>query len=50
MDKIWHVIKSPPVSFVVGGLVTLALDARTNGKVSETVASVPLLGKLVFGK
>lgn len=49
MGFILRALKSPPALLVIGGLATLAIDARTGGKVSKTVAGVPVLGKLVFG-
>jgi hypothetical protein len=49
MGKIIAAIKSPPGMFILGGLVTLAVDRRTGGKVSAAVAKVPVLGKLVVG-
>jgi hypothetical protein len=49
MDKILHALKSPAGMFILGGLATIAIDARTGGKVTATVAKVPVLGKLVVG-
>lgn len=49
MGFILRALKSPPALLAIGGLITLAADARTGGKVTKAVAGIPLLGKVVFG-
>jgi hypothetical protein len=49
VGKILGLIKSPVGMFILGGLVTLAVDRKTGGAVSGAVAKVPFLGKMVVG-